>query len=66
LRRWLATEGKFGEPPEDYALFAAAKYCNVAPWVLAEQSVWWQNKALDYLSAEGEAQEIINERNRKK
>jgi len=53
-----------GECPPDYALFQAAKYCNVPPWVMATQSIWWKFKALDYLSAESEAQEIIA--NRKK
>ncbi len=53
-----------GECPPDYALFQAAKYCNVPPWVMAKQSIWWKFKALDYLSAEGEAQEIMA--NRKK
>ncbi len=55
-----------GECPPDYALFQAAKYCNVPPWVLAEQSIWWTDKALAYLSAEGEAQEIIARRPPKK
>lgn len=60
----MATEGKYGEPPEDYALFQAAKYCNAKPWEMIEQSIWWTYKALDYSSAEAEAQEIIA--NRKK
>jgi len=66
LRRWLATEGKMGECPPDYALFQAAKYCNVPPWVLVEQPLVWKLKALDYLSAEGEAQKIIADRPPKK
>jgi hypothetical protein len=63
LRRWLATEGKLGECPEDYALFKAAAWCNAKPWEMAEQSMWWKFKALNYMSAEAEAEEII--RNRK-
>lgn len=63
MRRWLATEGKYGEPPPDYALFQAAKYCNCPPWELLEQSIVWKFKALDYLSAEAEAQDIISKRN---
>ena len=64
MRRWLATDGKLGECPGDYALFKAAQYCNAKPWEMVEQSLWWTYKALDYMSAEAEAQEIIN--NRKK
>ncbi len=55
-----------GECPPDYALFQAAKYCNVPPWVLVEQPLVWKLKALDYLSAEGEAQKIIADRPPKK
>ena len=43
-------------------LFQAAKYCNAKPWEMVEQSIWWTDKALNYLSAEGEAQEILKNR----
>jgi len=66
LRRWLATEGKYGECPQDYALVQAAKYCGVPPWVMAKKGLAWQLKILDYMSAEGEAQKIIADRPPKK
>ena len=50
-----------GEPPEDYKLFLAAKYCNCAPWELQEQSIVWTYKALDYMSGEAEGQEILEQ-----
>jgi len=40
----------------------AAKYYNVPPWALQEQSIVWTYKALDYMSAEGEAQKTIADR----
>ena len=38
---------------------------HVPPWELVEQPLVWKLKALDYMTAEGEAQEIIDERARK-
>ena len=64
MRRWLATDCKLGEPPEDYLLFKAAQWMHVPPWVLAEQPIIYKLKALDYMTAEAEAEEIINNRNR--
>jgi len=64
LRRWLATEGKLGECPPDYHLFKAAEYMRIPTPQIVDVPIWWIDKALDYLSAEGEAQEIIA--NRKK
>jgi hypothetical protein len=64
LRRWLATEGKLGEPPDDYALFKAAEYMRIPTPSIVDVPIWWIDKALDYMSAESEAQEIIA--NRKK
>lgn len=55
-------EGKMGECPEWYALIQAAKYLGVPPWELMEQSVWWQDKALIAMTAENEAQKILNEK----
>jgi hypothetical protein len=60
----LATEGKYGAPPEDYKIFKAAQYCNCKPWELVEQSLFWTFKALDYMSAEEEAQKSIADRQR--
>jgi hypothetical protein len=48
--------------PDYYPLFKAAKYLGVAPYDLAKQSVWWRDKALIAMSAENEAQKILNER----
>lgn len=56
LTRWLASEGKFGEVPEEYALVQAAKYLGVAPWDLAERPQWWTNLALTFSSAEAQAE----------
>lgn len=66
MRRWIATEGKYGEPPEDWALFKAAKYCNCKPWELLEQPVWWKLTALNYMSAEAEGQEMLDARRNKR
>jgi len=64
LRRWIATEGKLGEPPEDWTLFQLAKYCNCKPWELLDVPIWWRLKATDYMNGEAEGQEILA--NRKK
>jgi hypothetical protein len=40
----------------------AAKYLGVAPWDLQAQSLYWRQKALTALTAESQAQEIINQR----
>jgi len=55
----LALEGQTGRCPEYFGLFQAAKYMNVAPWELAKQSIWWQNKALVIMQAEYNAQKIL-------
>lgn len=65
MRRWLATKGKIGQPPEDYLTFKAAQWMHVPPWELVEQPLLYKLKALDYMTAEAEAQEIIEERARK-
>ena len=59
LRRYLATEGKNDAwiCPDWYMLMQAAKYLNVAPWVLMEQSIYWRDKALKAMTAEYQAQE---------
>jgi hypothetical protein len=51
-----------GAPPEDYVLFQVAKYCNAKPWEMAEQSIWWKYKALNYMNAEAEAEKILADR----
>jgi hypothetical protein len=38
----------------------------VAPWELAEQPLWWEQKALLYMKAEAQAQKNIQERNKPK
>lgn len=65
MRRWLATKGKIGEPPEDYLTYKAAQWMHVPPWELLEQPLLYKLKALDYMTAEAEAQEILEERARK-
>ena len=46
-----------GEVPLWYALIQAARYLGVAPWDLAERSVWWMNIALAAQKAEHAAQQ---------
>ena len=65
MRRWLATKGKIGEPPEDYLTYKAAQWMHVPPWELIEQPLLYKLKALDYMTAEAEAQEILEEHARK-
>jgi hypothetical protein len=55
--------GRMGACPDDYAVVQAAKYLGVAPWELMEQSVWWMKRALMFMTAEVEAQEIIDAHN---
>lgn len=55
-----------GALPEDYPLFAAARYLGVAPWELAEQSLYWKNRALIFMEEEAEAQKIIDAHNARK
>jgi hypothetical protein len=43
-------------------LIRAARYLGVAPWELAEKSVFWMDAALICESAEIEAHNIIQER----
>ncbi|GIV51036.1 MAG: hypothetical protein KatS3mg038_1557 [Candidatus Kapaibacterium sp.] len=57
LRRWLETEGSYGEPPDWYRLIRAAKYLNVPPWELARQAKWWTEIALIAETAEAKAAE---------
>ena len=64
MRRYLATQGKMGTLPDWYLLIQAAKYLNVAPWELLERSIYWEERALDAMTAEVEAQEFL-ERMRK-
>jgi hypothetical protein len=47
--------------PDDYPLVRAAKYLGVAPWLLAEQSVLWQQRALLFEAAEIEAQKALEQ-----
>jgi len=59
-------KGKMGACPDDYAVVQAAKYLGVAPWALMEQSLWWQDRAFMFMTAESEAQDIIEAQNRRK
>jgi hypothetical protein len=52
------SDGAVGEIPHWYALIQAAKYYGVAPWVLAEQGIWWQDMALICMDAEARAREF--------
>jgi hypothetical protein len=51
--------GKMGACPEDYTLVKAAQYYGVAPWELAAQSVWWQDRAIMFMNAEAAARKIL-------
>lgn len=62
LRRYLATDGEMGEPPDWYATIQAAKYLNVAPWELMEQALFWRDKALIAMTAEAQSDDIKNKR----
>jgi hypothetical protein len=53
-------KGMMGECPDDYPLFAAARYMNVAPWDLIEHSVYYTDRALLFMTAEAQAQEILS------
>lgn len=46
--------------PDWYVHIQAARYLKVPPWELVKQSVYWRDKALAAMSAEHEANEIIN------
>ena len=48
--------------PEWYAILQAARYLGVAPWDLIKQSVVWTDWALIAMSAEHDAQKIIDDR----
>jgi hypothetical protein len=48
-----------GECPPDYATYKAAQFCGAPVWELVEKSVVYKYKALAYMSAEAEAQEIL-------
>jgi len=50
------TEGQVGAPPAWYATIRAARYLNVPPWELEEQSIKWRMRALAAESAEAQAQ----------
>ena len=51
-----------GEPPETYMLFKAAEYMRIPTPEIVNVPVWWIDKALTYMSAEAEAQKILNSR----
>lgn len=57
LRRYLASDGRFGEVPVWYTLVSAARYLRVAPWDLAQRPAWWVHVALAAQAAEGHASE---------
>jgi hypothetical protein len=46
--------------PDFYVGIQAARYLNVAPWDLLEQSVWWRDKALISMTAEKQARDVVN------
>ena len=43
-------------------LFKAAEYMRIPTPDIVNVSVWWIDKALAYMSAEAEAQAILNDR----
>jgi len=55
-------EGQMGHCPDWYALIQAAKYLGVAPWMLLEQPIFWQDKALIAATAEAQARKILENR----
>lgn len=54
-----------GYIPQEYRLFRAARYLNVAPWDLEQMSVRWMSAALAFESIEAEAEAKRHERQRK-
>jgi hypothetical protein len=48
------------ECPDWYAIIQAAKYLGVSPWDLLQAGVWWQDRALDCMTVEKEAQDVKN------
>lgn len=62
LRRYLVLQGETDtwECPEWYPLIQSAKYLGVPPWELMEESLYWKERALVAMTAEAQAQEIIN------
>jgi hypothetical protein len=57
-------DGKMGKCPDWYNTMQAAKYLNVAPWELIEQSIWWIDKAITAMNAETEAMKIKEQQRR--
>lgn len=53
-----------GVCPEEYALIQAAKYLNCKPWELLEVSIFWQDKAFKYMTAENNARKTLEQRNK--
>ncbi len=51
-----------GECPDWYPIIQAAKYLGCTPPEMMEMPIYWQDKALICISAENEAQKIINKR----
>jgi hypothetical protein len=49
-----------GAQPDWYPLVRAAKYFGVAPWVLADQPLYWTEVGLAALEAEGRARAHAN------
>lgn len=58
----IATEGEAGSPdPDDvdlFRLFQASEILNCPPWILAEQPVFWQEKAFWFRRVGRRAAEI--------
>jgi hypothetical protein len=57
----LGEETETAKCPDWYSLIQAAKYLNVAPWVLMDQSIYWQDKALKSITAENQARKILED-----
>lgn len=63
LRRWLVlqTETETSWCPDWYAVIQAARYLSVAPWELAQQPIFWRDKAFLAMTAEKQARDILGQ-----
>jgi hypothetical protein len=54
-------KGLMGEIPDWYPSMQAARYLGVPWWDLIKQSIWFQQKALKAMNAEGQARQILDD-----
>lgn len=62
MRRWIATEGKYGEPPEDWVKMQAATWLGYKKTEVGDIPLWWLYKAIEYMNGEAEGQELLTEK----